>query len=97
MTHTEVKYSNGLSINTEIEGPPPPPDGVRFLAQPTCQPLRTKVHSVHGKIRYLNVNAHVTNIRLGVSEPFFHAGTTKTNFHNPKNPYQRNENKTQSS
>jgi len=88
MTHMEVKYSNGPSINTEIGGPP---DGVRFFDQRSaCQPLRTGVHTVHGRIRYLNVNARVRNIRLGVSEPFFHARTPKTKSHTPTNPYQRN-------
>ena len=47
LTHTEVKYSNGPSINTEIRGHT---DGVLFLDQrSTCQPLRTIVHTVHGK------------------------------------------------
>ena len=58
MTHTEVKYSNEPSINTEIGGPTV---GVRFLDQrSTCQPLRTVVHTVHEEIR-LNVSAYVRN------------------------------------
>jgi hypothetical protein len=59
LTHTEVIYSNGTSIKTEIGGPT---DGVRFLDQrSTCQPLQTIVHIVHEKIRYLNVNAYIRN------------------------------------
>lgn len=87
MAHMKVKYSNGPSINTEIGGPP---DGMQVFDQRSAsQPLRTRVHTVHGKIRYLNVNAQVRNISLGVSEPFFRAGTPKTNSQTPTNPYQR--------
>jgi len=70
-----------------------PTEGVRFPDhRSTCQPLRTIEHTVHGKIRYLNVNAYVRNTFVygSVSETFFHAGAPTTNFHTPTNPYQRN-------
>lgn len=89
LTHTEVKYSNGRSINTEIRGPT---DGVRFLDQRrNCQPLRTTVHTVHGEIRYLNVNAYNKYIRLGQCfRTLFPCKTPTTNFHTPTNSYTPN-------